>query len=68
MSALKRPEPRPGVMTIDAYVPGKSSAPGVDRIFKLSSNETPLGPSRRAIELRDLNRASKSNSLFTFLN
>ena len=40
-----RPQPRPGVLDIDAYVPGKSSAPGVDKVFKLSSNETPLGPS-----------------------
>jgi histidinol-phosphate aminotransferase len=38
------------VLDIDAYVPGKSSAPGVARIFKLSSNETPLGPSPRAKE------------------
>src|SRR5207253_3270391 len=45
-----RPEPRTGVLAIDAYVPGKSSAPGVAKIFKLSSNETPLGPSPRAIE------------------
>jgi len=44
------PEPRPGVLDIDAYVPGKSSAPGVARIFKLSSNETPLGPSQRVKE------------------
>src|SRR5215470_85999 len=50
MSALQRPEPRPGVMAIDAYVPGKSSAPGVAKVFKLSSNETPLGPSPKAIE------------------
>jgi histidinol-phosphate aminotransferase len=49
MSALQRPEPRPGVRTIEAYVPGKSSAPGVARIFKLSSNETPLGASPLAI-------------------
>ena len=48
MSAT-RPTPRPGVLDIQAYVPGKSSAPGVARIFKLSSNETPLGPSPRAI-------------------
>ena len=41
--------PRPGVLDIEAYVPGKSSAPGVAKIFKLSSNETPLGPSPRAI-------------------
>src|SRR6202795_3025832 len=43
------PKPRPGVLDIAAYVPGKSSAPGVAKIFKLSSNETPLGPSPRAI-------------------
>ena len=40
-----RPQPRKGVLEIDAYVPGKSSAPGVAKIYKLSSNETPLGPS-----------------------
>jgi len=49
MSALPRPEPRPGVLAIDPYVPGKSSAPGVARVIKLSSNETPLGPSPQAI-------------------
>lgn len=46
-----RPEPRPGVMQIEAYVPGKSKAgAGVVKIHKLSSNETPLGPSPKAIE------------------
>jgi histidinol-phosphate aminotransferase len=49
MSALARPQPHQGVMAIEAYVPGKSSAPGVARVFKLSSNETPLGPSPKAI-------------------
>jgi histidinol-phosphate aminotransferase len=48
MSAM-HPQPRPGVLEIEAYVPGKSSAPGAAKIFKLSSNETPLGPSPRAI-------------------
>jgi histidinol-phosphate aminotransferase len=43
------PRPRSGVLDIEAYVPGKSSAPGVAKVFKLSSNETPLGPSPRAI-------------------
>jgi histidinol-phosphate aminotransferase len=43
------PQPRPGVLDIETYVPGKSSAPGVAKVFKLSSNETPLGPSPRAI-------------------
>ena len=44
-----RPQPRPGVLDIAPYVPGKSSAPGVAKMFKLSSNETPLGPSPQAI-------------------
>ncbi len=44
-----RPQPRPGVLDIKAYVPGKSSAPGVAKVFKLSSNESPLGPSPKAI-------------------
>jgi histidinol-phosphate aminotransferase len=47
--AMLRPQPRAGVLDIQAYVPGKSSAPGVARVFKLSSNETPLGPSPRAL-------------------
>jgi histidinol-phosphate aminotransferase len=50
MSMSTRPIPRPGIMAIHPYVPGKSSAPGVAKIHKLSSNETPLGPSPRAIE------------------
>jgi histidinol-phosphate aminotransferase len=46
---MNRPQPRPGVLDIDPYVPGKSTASGVAKIFKLSSNETPLGPSQNAI-------------------
>jgi histidinol-phosphate aminotransferase len=46
---MNRPQPRPGVLDIAPYVPGKSSAPGVAKVFKLSSNETPLGPSANAI-------------------
>jgi histidinol-phosphate aminotransferase len=49
MSVLQRPQPRPGVLAIDPYVPGKSTAPGAARVFKLSSNETPLGPSPKAV-------------------
>jgi len=44
-----RPQPRPGVLDIAPYIPGKSTAPGVAKVFKLSSNETPLGPSENAI-------------------
>jgi histidinol-phosphate aminotransferase len=46
---MNRPQPRPGVLDIAPYVPGKSSAPGVDKVYKLSSNESPLGPSPKAI-------------------
>lgn len=44
-SAENRPAPKPGVMDIAPYVPGKDSAPGVAKVYKLSANETPLGPS-----------------------
>lgn len=46
---LSRPEPRPGVLKIKPYVPGKSHAPGVAKVHKLSSNESPLGPSPLAV-------------------
>ena len=49
---MNRPQPRPGVLDIAPYVPGKSTAPGVAKVFKLSSNETPLGPSANAIATR----------------
>ena len=51
-----RPQPRAGIMDIEAYVPGKSAAPaGVARIHKLSSNENPLGASPDAVEaVRDV--------------
>ena len=44
-----RPQPRPGVLNIAPYIPGKSTAPGVAKVFKLSSNETPLGPGASTI-------------------
>ena len=47
---IDRPQPRSGVLDIAPYVPGKSSAPGLAKVFKLSSNETPLGPGPKAIE------------------
>src|SRR3954453_24227918 len=50
MSVFEGPQPRPGVLKNQAYVPGKSTAPGAAKAFKLSSNETPLGPSPKAIE------------------
>jgi len=52
---MTRPVPRPGVLAIDPYVPGKSAAPGAGRVYKLSANETPLGPSPAAVQaLRDM--------------
>ena len=47
---LTRPAPRASVLAIEAYVPGKSAVKGDVEVFKLSSNETPLGPSPKAIE------------------
>jgi histidinol-phosphate aminotransferase len=43
-----RPTPRPGILEIAPYQPGKSGAPG-SKTIKLSSNESPLGASPRAI-------------------
>jgi histidinol-phosphate aminotransferase len=41
--------PKPGVLDIHAYVPGRSEAAGAARVYKLSSNESPFGPSPKAI-------------------
>jgi histidinol-phosphate aminotransferase len=43
-----KPAPRAGILEIAAYVPGKSSAKGT-KIFKLSSNESPIGASPKAV-------------------
>jgi histidinol-phosphate aminotransferase len=48
-SDILRPSPRQGILAIDAYMPGKSKAPAGIKLFKLSSNETPLGASPKAI-------------------
>jgi len=45
-----RPQPNSGIMDIAAYVPGKSKAPEGVKVYKLSANETPLGPSPKAKE------------------
>jgi histidinol-phosphate aminotransferase len=48
---MSRPVPNPGILDIAPYTPGKSpaAAPG-RKVFKLSANETPFGPSPKAIE------------------
>ena len=48
--ASRKPQPRPEILAIDPYVPGKSHVPGVAKVHKLSSNESPLGPSPKAVE------------------
>jgi histidinol-phosphate aminotransferase len=45
---MSGPLPRPGILDIAPYVPGKSGKAG-GKVFKLSSNESPLGPSPKAI-------------------
>jgi histidinol-phosphate aminotransferase len=43
------PLPLPWIDAIEAYVPGKATAPGGKVAIKLSANESPLGPSPHAI-------------------
>ncbi|HZV21085.1 MAG TPA: histidinol-phosphate transaminase, partial [Hyphomicrobiales bacterium] len=42
--------PRPGILQVQAYVPGRSMAAGHKRVVKLSSNESPFGPSPKAVK------------------
>ncbi len=47
---MSRPVPNPGILDIAPYTPGKSPKPEPGRkVFKLSANETPFGPSPKAI-------------------
>src|SRR6201982_1796246 len=48
---MSRPVPNAGILDIAPYTPGKSPKPQPGRkVFKLSANETPFGPSPKAIE------------------
>jgi histidinol-phosphate aminotransferase len=47
---MSRPAPQPGILDIEPYVPGESGLPSGIKPIKLSSNESALGPSPRAIE------------------
>ena len=47
-NAVQRPAPKAGILDIEAYVPGKSGAKGA-KVFKLSSNELPIGASPKAL-------------------
>jgi len=44
------PEPRPSVLKIAPYIPGRSKSGAAGKQHKLSSNENPLGPSPAARE------------------
>jgi histidinol-phosphate aminotransferase len=59
---MRQPVPRASVLAIDPYVPGKSAATSAANIpvFKLSANETPLGPSPYAIEAAQRQAAAAS--------
>jgi histidinol-phosphate aminotransferase len=43
------PRPKPGVLHTSPYVPGARAIEGAAQVVKLSSNESPLGPSPRAL-------------------
>jgi histidinol-phosphate aminotransferase len=49
MCPPQEPSPKPGVLDIAPYVGGRASAPGVAKVYKLSANENPLGPSPAAV-------------------
>jgi histidinol-phosphate aminotransferase len=42
--------PKPGVLDITPYVGGRAHVPGLEHATKLSSNESALGPSAKALE------------------
>ncbi|MDF1720370.1 MAG: histidinol-phosphate transaminase [Minwuia sp.] len=46
---MTTPTPQPGLMSITPYKGGESELEGLDHVRKLSANESPLGPSPRAI-------------------
>ncbi len=46
---MKKPEPKKYLNAIKAYKGGISKIEGVDKIYKLSSNENPFGPSSNVI-------------------
>jgi histidinol-phosphate aminotransferase len=46
---MTRPQPKPWISTIEAYVPGKAKTVEGRPAIKLSANESPLGPSPKAV-------------------
>ena len=47
-SKADRPVPKPGILDIEAYKPGKATAEGIANPIKLSANENILGSSPKA--------------------
>ena len=47
---MTAPQPKPGILGIEAYVPGRAKLAGHERVLRLASNEGALGPSPRAVE------------------
>jgi histidinol-phosphate aminotransferase len=56
-----RPAPKAGILDIAPYVPGKSGAKG-SKVFKLSSNESPIGASPKAVAA--FNNAAEKLALY----
>jgi histidinol-phosphate aminotransferase len=48
--AAQRPTPKPGILDIAPYVPGKAKVDGIEHPLKLSANENILGSSEKARE------------------
>ena len=57
-----QPQPKPAILTINQYKPGLSKSGVAGKIIKLSSNESPLGASPKAI----LAYKEAANSLFRY--
>lgn len=48
---MTAPKPQPGILEIAPYKGGEAAVPGVTKVHKLSSNETPMGPSPKAMDV-----------------
>ena len=55
---MTSPTPKPGILDISPYVGGRAGVPGVAKVHKLSSNESPLGPSPKVFEAIDAAKAA----------
>jgi histidinol-phosphate aminotransferase len=50
MNHNSAPQPRQCILQVEPYLPGRNEATGDVAVHKLSSNESPFGPSPKAIE------------------